>query len=103
MPLLLTPKKVKAYHKLRLERVKAGRFFSVICVFGHNFEMSGLDLCNWLASLGDNVFCPECSNYVRVVSIVDGRLMTEQEREQQWKDYLIWKEETEIVGERMHG
>ena len=103
LPWLLTPKRVKAYRRLRLERVRAGRFFNVTCQYGHVLEMSGLDLCNWLASLGDDILCPECSRYVRVVSIADGRSMTEQEKEQQMKGYLKWKEETERAGESLHG
>jgi hypothetical protein len=101
MPLILTPRKVKTFRRLCLERVKAGRFFNVTCVFGHVLELSGVDLCYRLAGLGENIWCTECLKRAQVRSIAEGRLMSEQEKEKQEKDYLEWKDEWERLGWKM--
>jgi len=90
---ILWPSKVKAYRKLRTERVNAGRFFNVTGACDHVLEMSGLELCRRLNAVGEYVQCSKCLRWVKVASIKDGRVMSEQEKEQQMKDYLVWKEE----------
>jgi hypothetical protein len=88
---LFTPKRVKAYRKLRTARVRAGRFFDVTCERGHVFEMTGAALCYRLDGLGEHMQCPECLAWVKVASIVEGLAMNEEQREQQEKDYEAWK------------
>jgi len=56
------------------------------CEHGHVLEMSGVGLYRHLTSLGKNVLCPECVRWVKVASITDGRIMSEQEKEEQAKD-----------------
>jgi predicted ATPase len=79
--------------------VEAGRFFDVTAQCGHVLELSGVELCDRLVSLGEYIQCPECFRCVKVVSIADGRVMTPQEKEKQARDYQVWKEEMERLAE----
>lgn len=92
---LITPKKVKAYRRLRTERIDAGRFFDVTCEFGHTHEMTGVDLCRHLDGLGESILCPSCVKWVKVIRLVEGRVMTVGEKELQEKDYSAWLDEME--------
>ena len=56
--------------------------------------MTGVGLCRHLDGLGECVQCPQCLGWVKVTSIVEGRVMSEEQKEQQAKDYQAWKEET---------
>jgi hypothetical protein len=90
---LLTPKKVREYRRLRVERVKAGRFFDITCEQGHVSEMTGVELCRLLDSLGEYVLCAPCADWVKVIAVIEGRSMTEEQKEQQAKDYAAWIDE----------
>lgn len=81
--------------QLQLERLKAGRFFSVTCEKGHTTQMSGIDLCRRLDVRMEKVQCPECYEQVRVTSIVDGAPMNDEQKKQQAEDYLKWSQERE--------
>ena len=88
---LLTHTKVQAYRNLRRERVNLGIFFDVVCVEGHAFEMSGAQLCWHLDGLGEYVQCPQCLKWTKVLSVMEGRAMTEDEKNEQQKDYEAWR------------
>jgi hypothetical protein len=86
---LLTTNKLKAYRKLRNERVAMGVFFNVTCGRGHALELTGVDLCRRFDGLGEYFLCPKCLDWSKP-SVVIGRLMTQREKEQQEKDYSAW-------------
>jgi len=90
---ILWPSKVKAYHKLRRERVEMGRYFIITCERGHSVEMTDLELCWHLNSLGESMTCPQCGSWVKVSSIVIGREMDYETKNNQLKDYEDWLEE----------
>jgi hypothetical protein len=94
MPLFGRFQKIKQQRLLRIERLKAGRFFDVTCERGHTTKMSGIDLCRRLETrFGETVLCPKCYEWVKVRSIIDGPLMNEEERRKQQEDYLVWEQE----------
>jgi len=90
---ILSPKKVRAYRKLRRERVEMGRYFTVTCERGHVIEMTGFDLCCHLNSIGEKLQCPECVAWVKVHSIIVGRETDYFTQSRQLKDYEDWLEE----------
>lgn len=56
--------------------------------------MSGIDLCRRLElKFGEKVLCPECYEWVEVVSITDGPLMNEEQKRKQQEEYLVWDRE----------
>ena len=86
-------KRAKQFREQRLARLRAGRFFYVTCERGHKTQMSGIDLCRRLEAdpNGEKVLCPECYEVVKVVTIVDGPLMSEDEKKKQQEEYLQWE------------
>lgn len=86
-------KRAKQFREQRLARLRAGRFFYVTCERGHKTQMSGIDLCRRLEAdpNGEKVLCPECYEFVKVVTIVDGPLMSEDEKKKQQEEYLQWE------------
>lgn len=92
---LLTNKRLKAHYNLQVERVRAGRFFDVTCEQGHTLEMTGVDLCRRLDSIGEYILCPECVGWVKAISIIKGRSMSREQKEQQENEYAAWLDEME--------
>ena len=90
---VFTPWSYRAYSRLRTERIEAERFFNVGCGCGHSFELSGVTLAGRISGLGGEIWCPECVSRVKIVSILGGRVMNEEERELQASDYEVLKEE----------
>ena len=97
---IFTPWNYKAFVILRTERIEAGKFFNVTCGCGHSFELSGVILAGRISGLGNSIWCPVCISRVRVISILEARNMTEQEREQQRKDYEVLKDEWRRIWEQ---
>ena len=93
------PSKVKAYRKLRLERIQVGRFFTVTSACGHSLELRGIDLCTQLDKVGEYIQCPHCLRWVKVISVIDGQLMNDGEKERQMKEYQEWKEAMERLSD----
>jgi hypothetical protein len=94
MPIFGRFQKIEEQRQLRIGRLRAGRFFNVTCEKGHITQMSGIDLCRRLeVKFGEKVLCPECYEWVRVGSITDGPLMSEEQRKKQQEEYLEWEKE----------
>lgn len=95
MPLFATYHKIKEQKQVRIERLKAGRFFNVTCERGHTAQMSAMDLSRRLDQVGEKILCPECYEQVKVGNIADGPLMNEEQKKQQQEEYLQWSKEQE--------
>lgn len=93
MPLFGTYHKIQEQKRLRVERLKAGRFFNVTCEKGHTTQMSAIDLARRLNDVGEKILCPECYEKVRVGAVTEGPLMNDEQKKQQQEDYLKWSEE----------
>jgi hypothetical protein len=89
------PSEVRAARQRRLERLKAGRFYSVTCERGHTTQMSGIDLCRNADTFCEKVLCPECYERVKITQITDGPLMNEEQKKKQQEEYMVWLKEQE--------